>query len=973
MPRQQQLVDAIASGNALLLCGAGISIAATGGSAPSWRRLIETAIDFASTTPADPSVWSKEIAQDCRNIVNQSKSIQPVLDVLNLVQDALGGVEGDPYRKWLGTTIGALTVNSPSILETLDELSRTGSIVATTNYDTLISQYMPGGQAVSSLFPQLVDELLSKRRRGVWHLHGCYNDPASVIFSANDYRRIKTNEMTQFLQRMASKKLTLVFVGCSNTGLADDNIGRLLSWFGEHWRATGTQHFVLCKEADVALSWPVEVMPVSFGAHHGALENFLKSLVPKLSGTPQLYPPPPRMIGRANLKTQLAAEIARGTTPIIISGGPGMGKTTLAVAASYEAAAARKYGNRKYFVPLDASQDASSMLGAIASSIGIAVSASHVAAIAAIQAKLSDNSLVLLDNFETPWENDPVATEEVVQYLASSGSSILVTVRGRTPPIGYCLPQIDRLEDIHEAKQIFLQYAGVRSHLHEENPEIETLVSALDGHPLSLRLMGTVAQGYNDLDALKRRWEKDKADLLKDGKSDTRLTSTRASLRSSLRSPALTTDARRLLGVLAILPLGLSRDDADRIMGGIGDDSTANLIAQQLANEVGGRVFMLAPLREAAAIEAPMSGDDASSFLTFYISVAHDAGKIGRSDWPKVRERVLNSAGNLDAVCQFALKINYEKGVYEALRSIARLHRFSSIGSLRSLSDAAVRYEQSGKPNLAAGCHMSLAAVAVRRQDHVDAEQRFSAALSAYQAIGNRAGEANCLQGMAKMQADRGALAEAKDTFLKAESYYDEVLHKAQEDTHAFENSTDGARLGKANCLRGVGAIMLASGAIAEAGEWFGKARKIYDEIKDPLGDAICTQGQADIARLSGDLASADRLYRQALQAMILLGDDLREAECLQGLGDIFEAQLDMPHARINWLAALKKFKAVGYQVHVGHLQLRLARAAAEVQTRCEHLNSARLAWAAVHRDDLIDRFLDGTLDGAAKSMNSTV
>src|SRR5215213_8334598 len=184
MSPQSDLATAIHTGRALIICGAGISMAASGRNAPSWKALIASAIEAASASPDPDSGWTSDMAEDCQSILSSAKSTQSVLEQLNRVQDALGGKDSDVYRAWLGSTVGQLTATDPAILTAIESLTVTGSKIATTNYDTLLAQHFKSAESISCLYPRMIDDLLEGRRHGVWHLHGCYDQPQSVVFSA---------------------------------------------------------------------------------------------------------------------------------------------------------------------------------------------------------------------------------------------------------------------------------------------------------------------------------------------------------------------------------------------------------------------------------------------------------------------------------------------------------------------------------------------------------------------------------------------------------------------------------------------------------------------------------------------------------------------------------------------------------------------------------------------------------------------
>jgi hypothetical protein len=81
--------------------------------------------------------------------------------------------------------------------------------------------------------PEAVAEILTGESSDVWHIHGYWDDPESVVFSNADYGRVRLSDRAQFLQRHAAFADTLIFIGCSADGLADKNIGKLSKWFGD--------------------------------------------------------------------------------------------------------------------------------------------------------------------------------------------------------------------------------------------------------------------------------------------------------------------------------------------------------------------------------------------------------------------------------------------------------------------------------------------------------------------------------------------------------------------------------------------------------------------------------------------------------------------------------------------------------------------------------------------------------------------
>jgi hypothetical protein len=107
----------------------------------------------------------------------------------------------------------------------------------------------------------------------------------------------------------------------------------------------------------------------------------------------------------------LLAEPAR----VVILGPGGMGKTTLAVAALHNPKVANRYPTR-HFIPCDSAATRDSLVATVASNLGLElsqVSAKYVIHHLAIEPPC----LLLLDNFETPWE--PVHSRGKVEEFLS--------------------------------------------------------------------------------------------------------------------------------------------------------------------------------------------------------------------------------------------------------------------------------------------------------------------------------------------------------------------------------------------------------------------------------------------------------------------------------------------------------------------------------------------------------------------------
>ncbi len=489
----RDLRDAVAEGRALVICGAGISRAATHGNAPGWAQLIKDAlVEAAQSNGGTEQPWVRA----CEALLS-SNLIEDWLNAASTIQQKLAPPDG-PYRAFFVSKLGSLKATRPAILEAIAKIAASRNRIATTNYDHLISQALGWGRADWTEH-QLVIEALRGKRQAVWHIHGDIDRPNSIIFSQNDYNRIATSELPQFVQKLAGLAFTLVFVGCSGSGLSDDNVGTLLDWMRMSFSGLGDKHFVLITD-DNKDKWPEGVTPVRFGGLVD-LPAYLGKLAPELV-LPATLPPDPKMIGRKDRLDQLVAAILNKDRPIVVPGARGMGKTTLALAAAYDPQVTARFGkSRRFLVNCEPLEDADGLLRRLATDLGLAASGAAYDVEAKIGTACAEApALAILDNLETPWGKDTAATKTLLGLLAAiAGLRLILIFRGNPPKLpgagALTLQDLERLSE-EEARDLFLRHAG--DHL-EGDPALPGLLTALDGHPLSIERLAESAAGRASL------------------------------------------------------------------------------------------------------------------------------------------------------------------------------------------------------------------------------------------------------------------------------------------------------------------------------------------------------------------------------------------------------------------------------------------------------------------------------------------
>ena len=940
-PAPTELNEAIREGRCLIVCGAGVSRLATGGQAPGWKRLIEMGLAAAKSKADD------EWIQLCGNLV-AARDANLWLTAAGLIQDKLGKEAGKPYRAFLKAAVGELKATQFDIIEALRALAAARNPIATTNYDSVLCDGI-GCRVVAWTNAEGAAECLSGDRKAILHLHGHWDEPPSVVFSATDYSRVRGDGSAQFLQQLAAHTRTLVFVGCSNAGLADENVGQLLQWFGQHWTGLGRKHYVLVREAELTAGWPEAVTPVAYGKDYDELPAFLKALAPARAAERAPFPPDPKMIGRRAQLEEVLTHILTGDRPVIVPGGPGMGKTTLALAAAHDERARTAFGSARVFVDLQAVTSAEAMLRALAAELDVEISDSAAYMLTCLAAQAAQApALAILDNLETPWYAEPTRTEALLGQLASVGGlRLVITVRGETPYVAGGARKLRDIEQLapDEARALFLR------HVDQEfatDPALPVLLDALDGHPLSIVLMAAQTDGRRNLAGLVAAWDKERAAVLARGAAKGRLTSVRVSLGLSLERLKDRPDAKRLLGLVALLPAGLQEEDIAGLLPDADADAGRMLEKARLVDNRDGRLAMLAPLREAAREGRLATPEDEARLVEHFLAVATEGNKIGKDAWPTVREQVTREAANLDAICLLAVEragadahADLEP-LKAALRGLAELYRYGMPAEVRSLHRALALGDSGATLPLKAECAIRLAAIAIRRSDYDTARARFEEAKGLYERVGSLLGQANCIKGLGDIALARSDHDTARARFEEAKPLYERA----------------GSLLGQANSIKALGEIAFARADHDTARARYEAAKALYERVDSLLGQANCINGLGDIALARSDHDAARVRYDEAKPLYERVGAVLGQANCIQSLGDIALDRADRDTARDRFEEALALYAKIPEPCSMGFAQLRLMKVAASAADGTRRREAARASWASIGRQDLITEYL---------------
>ncbi|EJD47508.1 hypothetical protein AURDEDRAFT_163379 [Auricularia subglabra TFB-10046 SS5] len=416
--------------------------------------------------------------------------------------------------------------------------------------------------------------------------------------------------------------------------------------------------------------------------HREAIQR-LTELSPE--GPAIALPPKPQLhFGRDLELHAVVATLTRADSPgyVAILGGPGMGKTTLAVAALYHPAVELAYAERRYFIACDAAEGASNSFRLLAEAFGIVSSDPE-----SIQWQMRSvfnkgRTLLVLDNFESAWEaaDQRDDAERLIGFLGSIATvTLVVTMRGSERPQGVrwtqpFLPPLAALS-ARAAQQTFLSIADCP----ESDPALDPLLRHMDNVPLALVLLANLAQ-CETLAALSRRWQETETAMLIRGNSHTRVTSVDVSIRLSVRSPRMEAepDALCLLSLLSLLPCGAL--DRDTGLWGIGNSRRALsvLLQSSLATRSDERILVLAPIRSFVLLYHPSGPEALAPMYEHFFgqaAVAHDVLHAGWTSNPELITSIAPEMENLDAVVRYALNHGVAEPAVRAVVHLCTVHR----------------------------------------------------------------------------------------------------------------------------------------------------------------------------------------------------------------------------------------------------------------------------------------------------------
>ncbi|KLO10688.1 TPR-like protein [Schizopora paradoxa] len=466
---------------------------------------------------------------------------------------------------------------------------------------------------------------------------------------------------------------------------------------------------------------------------------------------------PVHFFGRTNELSHLVHLCSKeDCSKVTILGPGGMGKTNLAIQMLYESHIVKLYDDRRFFIQCESATSSDGLLMAIANQLGFSRSQNQpLDKIVQLFVDKSARCLLVLDNFETPWDTeDKTNVETILGTLADvQNLCVVITMRGTEMPLGVAwtrpfLPSLRPL-DHDSARQAFFAL----NECAEDDAAVDELLEKLDRVPLAVALVGVRAQFSRPRQILDA-WGAG----LKLERIANRVDSVDVSIRLSLEADRVrrTPEATELLGALAMLPDGVREDVVGEVFAHVprAHEALAVLLQTALAYRDGSRasqgestsqnadtIRVLAPIRQYMQRMHPILPIHRACLEAYYVALSSWILKVGTSEGMQAIAILTPEIGNMHSVIgdalswyirgdgseetigtlpgglhdKLVLKAQGEHadarlvGLMECACRMTRFQRYTSLGSSRTVETGIAAAAKLKQPNLEGRGKLALA------------------------------------------------------------------------------------------------------------------------------------------------------------------------------------------------------------------------------------------------------------------------
>jgi tetratricopeptide (TPR) repeat protein len=286
------------------------------------------------------------------------------------------------------------------------------------------------------------------------------------------------------------------------------------------------------------------------------VDDISPRFIPQEPNAPQIF------FGRESELSQIVhmvfSGIASRPARIAILGPGGYGKTTLVNAVLTHDRIREHFGDARYFVTCESTASSEALLIELGKTLGILDGAPNALWSRVRTALSARESILCLDNFESPWDQSSDIKHSVEELLSRitvlDHVTILVTMRGVERPARtyWSQPFLEPLGTFGQdaAEQVWQAIAG------NYDEYAEKLIAAVDYVPLAVDLLAHLSQMIKPM-MLWEEWNSKWTKVVQRGQMH-RLSNLDYSIQLSIDSARMKANpsSKNLLGVLSMLPDG---------------------------------------------------------------------------------------------------------------------------------------------------------------------------------------------------------------------------------------------------------------------------------------------------------------------------------------------------------------------------------------------------------------------------------
>ncbi|KAH8823484.1 hypothetical protein DL96DRAFT_1819179 [Flagelloscypha sp. PMI_526] len=670
----------------------------------------------------------------------------------------------------------------------------------------------------------------------------------------------------------------------------------------------------------------------------------LSNPAPQVEAIPQALPPSPKLvIGRDSVVESVVQVTLSPSGPrVVILGQGGIGKTTIATIVLHDSRITSAYPTI-YFVSSELAPTAELLENRVADALFIPQNERGTGLVSRIVDRLRKNAhpiLLYIDNLETVWEveSEQHKVDHFLEVLsgASSKLALLVTMRGTQEP-KTSFPWDSTILtglDIDVSVVMYEKLSGKST-----DTSARELLLKFGGSPLAIKLFSSMVKEGDKPSQLLSSWNKNGVKTFEIGGKH-RLSSLEQSIRLSVFSPRIDDTARLVLGLIALMPDGLSTSSPwfEGFESILPDKTILQPILRALRrtallDELGepSRWQMLPPIRQFCLQLIESTAPSVVSLVDLYIeTIAKHRNYSSSASQVIIIPEMANIRGlllhgiNLRPLPDLigAASADYANWTYwQNIDDSTFLSRF--ICSSVPKGQQAYIYLTQGK------LHHRWS-----RQDA--AEASFSRALVFYGEVQNQMGEANAHKFMGDLQIYRDQLDGAEASFTRALELYsgvqfplgEAITHESIGDLHMRRDQLDAAeasftralefygdirdRLGEANIYQSIGNLQMRRDRLDAAEVSFNRALKLYIEVQSGLGRANTHTFIGDLLLRQNRLDAAEVSLTQALEHYGKMHDRLGEANIYNTLGNIHMHREQPDAAEASYNRAMELYHDVG-------------------------------------------------------------